>query len=56
MSGISNVKYWLQERGYDPEDAGLCARIFARAKEVDHTLSEEEVLRIVEEARARPVS
>ena len=54
MSGISNVKYWLGDRGYDPDDAELCERIFARAKEVDHTLTEEEVRGIVEEVRAKP--
>ena len=29
MSGISNVKYWLVQRGYDPDDTALCQRIFA---------------------------
>ena len=49
MSGISNVKYWLARRGYDPGDAELCGRIFERAKGVDHTLTEDEVLGIVRE-------
>ena len=49
MSGISNVRYWLADRGYDPGDTELCERIFNRAKEVDHTLSEDEVVRIVEQ-------
>ena len=48
MSGISNVRYWLADRGYDPGDTELCERIFNRAKQVDHTLSEDEVVRIVE--------
>ena len=52
MSGISNVRYWLANRGYDADDADLCERVFSRVKEVDHTLSEEEVVRIVEEVRA----
>lgn len=56
MSGISNVRYWLANRGYDADDAELCDLIFARAKEVDHTLSEEEMLRICEEVRAEPVA
>ena len=56
MSGISNVKYWLSDRGYDPGDSALCEQIFNRAKEVDHTLSEDEVLRIVQEALGKPVT
>ena len=47
MSGLSNVKYWLRSRGYDPEDDTLCHRIFNAAKACDHTLSEAEVLAIV---------
>lgn len=43
MSGLSNVKYWLRERGYDAEDEELCARIFRAAKQTDHTLSEGEL-------------
>lgn len=47
MSGLSNVKYWLRSRGYDPDDETLCDRIFQTAKACDHTLSEAEVLAIV---------
>jgi isopropylmalate/homocitrate/citramalate synthase len=43
MSGISNVKYWLKAHGHDPEDEALCQRIFDKAKQTDHTLSEEEI-------------
>jgi 2-isopropylmalate synthase len=43
MSGISNVKYWLARRGFDPADGELCARVLKRAKDIDHTLSEGEV-------------
>ena len=55
MSGISNVKFWLAGRGYDPGDAELCGRIFEKAKGVDHTLTEEEVLEVVREVGAEPV-
>ena len=55
MSGMSNVKYWLAERGYDANDEGLCQRIFERAKTVDHTLSEEEVCAVCESHGAVPV-
>ena len=43
MSGLSNVKYWLREHGYDSEDEALCERIFRAAKQTDHTLTEGEV-------------
>ncbi len=43
MSGISNVKYWLKEHGYDPNDEALCKRIFNAAKKTDHTLTDREV-------------
>lgn len=47
MSGLSNVKYWLRRRGLDAGDEALCRRIFDVAKRSDHTLREEEVVRIV---------
>lgn len=43
MSGLSNVKYWLREHGYDPTDEELTARIFKAAKQTDHTLTEGEL-------------
>jgi 2-isopropylmalate synthase len=43
MSGLSNVKYWLRVRGYDPEDEELGRRIFEAAKRSDHTLTEDEL-------------
>jgi 2-isopropylmalate synthase len=43
MSGMSNVKYWLAEHGYDAGDETLCRRVFELAKSVGHTLTEAEV-------------
>ncbi len=43
VSGMSNVKYWLRENGYDPDDEALCRRVFELAKATDHTLSEAEI-------------
>ncbi|HEX2091003.1 MAG TPA: LeuA family protein [Longimicrobiaceae bacterium] len=43
MSGISNVRYWLKQHGYDVTDEGLCNHVFEAAKRGDHTFSEEEV-------------
>ena len=49
MSGLSNVKYWLRERGYDPNDEELCRRIFEAAKRTDRMLSEIELEELVRE-------
>ena len=43
MSGLSNVKYWLKEHGFDPDDEVLSNRIFSAAKQTDHTLTDREV-------------
>lgn len=43
MSGLSNVKYWLRQHGYDAEDRDLCDRIFQAAKRTDRTLTEGEL-------------
>ena len=43
MSGMSNVRYWLAEHGYDATNEALARRVFELAKSVGHTLSEEEV-------------
>lgn len=43
MSGLSNVKYWLRDNGYDPDDQELCDRIFRAAKSTDHTLTSGEL-------------
>ncbi len=43
VSGLSNVRYWLEEHGYDPDDEELCETVFELAKRSDHTLSEEEI-------------
>lgn len=43
VSGMSNVKFWLAERGYDSEDSGLCDEVFGLAKRTDRVLSDDEV-------------
>jgi 2-isopropylmalate synthase len=42
VSGLSNVKYWLQQHGYDPDDEAACQALFDAAKRADHTLTAEE--------------
>jgi 2-isopropylmalate synthase len=48
MSGLSNVKFWLRHRGLDAADEALCRRLFEAAKRSDHTLTEEEILTMVD--------
>ena len=43
VSGMSNVKYWLREHGYNADDEDLCKRVFELAKKTDHTLTEDEI-------------
>jgi len=45
MSGLSNVRFWLEERGIEYEEE-LVHAIFERAKTADGTLTEVEVLEI----------
>ena len=45
MSGMSNVVYWLRERGIEPHDQ-LVQEIFRAAKERNRVLSEEELMEI----------
>jgi isopropylmalate/homocitrate/citramalate synthase len=46
MSGKSNVLFWLERRGIAATD-DVVERIYARAKQSDHTLSEAEILECV---------
>ncbi len=43
VSGMSNVKHWLAEHGFDAADEGLCQHVFDLAKRTDHVLSDAEV-------------
>ncbi len=43
MSGVSNVRHWLGDHGYDPADEALVERVFAAAKTADRTFSDDEV-------------
>jgi 2-isopropylmalate synthase len=52
MSGRSNVEYWLEKRDI-PRDEPLVERIFAKAKDSATVLTEDEILTIVAETRAR---
>ncbi|HZH80927.1 MAG TPA: LeuA family protein [Gemmatimonadales bacterium] len=53
VSGLSNVKYWLEVHGYDPEDEGACRALFEAAKRTDRVLSDEECHRLLKQAAWR---
>ena len=54
VSGLSNVRCWLEDHGFDAGDEALCKRLFDAAKQSDRVLSEEECRRIIaESARMR---
>jgi 2-isopropylmalate synthase len=53
VSGLSNVKYWLETHGYDPEDDGACKALFDAAKRTDRVLSDEECHRLLKQAAWR---
>jgi len=52
MSGKSNVLWWLERRGIPATD-DVVDRIYQRAKQSDHTLSEAEILECVPAAARR---
>ncbi|MDC0708209.1 2-isopropylmalate synthase [Stigmatella sp. ncwal1] len=52
MSGLSNVRFWLQSRGL-PSDEALCQEVLCWAKERDSLPREEEILQVVETHRRR---
>ncbi|HEX9939886.1 MAG TPA: hypothetical protein VGB15_22315, partial [Longimicrobium sp.] len=53
MSGISNVRYWLNAHGLGA-DEGLASHVFAAAKKCDHTFTDAEVLALCAEYQAKP--
>jgi 2-isopropylmalate synthase len=53
VSGLSNVKYWLQSHGYDPDDGAACQALFDAAKRADRTLTEEECHRLLRQGAWR---
>jgi 2-isopropylmalate synthase len=42
LSGLSNVKHWLETHGYDADDETACQILLDAAKRSDHVLSEDE--------------
>jgi len=53
VSGLSNVKYWLETHGYDPEDEASCRTLFDAAKRTDRVLTDDECRRLLKQAAWR---
>jgi hypothetical protein len=53
MSGLSNVKFWLSEHGYDSNDEALSQKLFQAAKEGVRTLTEEECHALIAEVQGK---
>jgi 2-isopropylmalate synthase len=53
VSGLSNVRYWLQVHGYDPDDDAACRTLFDAAKQADRTLTEDECHRLLRQGAWR---
>jgi 2-isopropylmalate synthase len=49
VSGLSNVKYWLETHGYDPNDETACRVLFDAAKRTDRVLTDQECHRLLKE-------
>ena len=48
VSGLSNVKCWLAEHGYDPNDEAACQRIFDAAKRTSRVLRDDEIVALID--------
>lgn len=47
VSGMSNVRYWLNSHGYDGSDDDLARSVFDLAKRSDHTLTADEIEAVI---------
>ena len=47
VSGLSNVKYWLEAHGYDPANERAAKALFDAAKKAERVLSDDECHRLV---------
>ncbi|HET7583694.1 MAG TPA: LeuA family protein [Gemmatimonadaceae bacterium] len=54
VSGLSNVRYWLEEHGYDAGDDSLCQLLFDAAKHVNRVLRDDELHGMIAEHRRQP--
>ncbi len=56
VSGISNVRSWLEAHGHDASDEPLCRFILDAAKKANHTLRDEELVALIAEHRRQAVT
>ena len=54
VSGLSNVRCWLEEHGYDAADDGLCQCLFDAAKSVNRVLRDDELHALIAEFKQLP--
>jgi 2-isopropylmalate synthase len=54
VSGMSNVKHWLEEHGFDASDDGLCQHLFSIAKRANRVLADDELRAYCHEYTTRP--
>lgn len=52
VSGMSNVRFWLEAHGYDPANEQLARALFEAAKRTDHALTDTECRAVVAQASA----
>ena len=52
VSGMSNVRFWLEAHGYDPSNELLARALFAAAKRTDRALTETECHAVLAQAGA----
>jgi 2-isopropylmalate synthase len=54
VSGLSNVKCWLEEHGYDPSDDALCQLLFDAAKRMNRVIRDDELHAMIGERNRQP--
>ncbi|MGH7717635.1 MAG: LeuA family protein [Gemmatimonadaceae bacterium] len=54
VSGISNVRYWLDEHGHDSSDEALCQHLFEAAKRASRVLRDDELAVLITDFRQLP--
>jgi 2-isopropylmalate synthase len=54
VSGLSNVKCWLEEHGYDPADDALCQLLFDAAKRMNRVIRDDELHAMIRDRQRQP--
>jgi isopropylmalate/homocitrate/citramalate synthase len=54
VSGLSNVKCWLEEHGYDAADDALCQLLFDAAKRMNRVIRDDELHAMISERNRQP--